>query len=63
MTVAERRAAVRAAIWLGRTVQQVARILGVPVHTVVADVLAMRRNGVMLPRPETLWRAVEEVSG
>ena len=61
MTVAERRIEVHAAIWRGLSVPQAARVLGIPVRTVAADVQVMRRNGVMLPRPETLWRAIEGV--
>ena len=61
MTVAERRIEVHAAIWRGLSVPQAARVLGIPVRTVAADVQVMRRDGVVLPTAAELARSIEEV--
>lgn len=61
MTVAERRIGVHAAIWRGLSVPQAARVLGIPVRTVAADVQVMRRDGVVLPTAAELARSIEEV--
>ena len=50
MTVAERRLAVHDSLWRGRSRSQIARILRVPLRTVVLDILVLRHDGVRLPK-------------
>lgn len=50
MTVAQRRLDVLDSLWRGRSREQIARILRVPLRTVVLDILVLRHDGVMIPR-------------
>ncbi len=51
MTVDQRRLAVLDSLWSGRSREQIARILRVPLRTVVLDILVLRHDGVRLPKP------------
>ena len=49
MTASQRRLEVHDGLWSGRSRDQIARILKVPVRTVVRDILMLRLDGVRLP--------------
>ena len=50
MTVSQRRLAVLDSLWRGRSREQTARILRVPLRTVVLDILVLRHDGVAIPK-------------
>ena len=50
MTVSQRRLAVLDSLWRGRSREQIARILRVPMLTVVLDILVLRHDGVAIPK-------------
>ena len=50
VTVAERRLAVHDSLWRGRSRSQIARIMRVPLRTVVSDIIVLRMDGVQLPK-------------
>jgi len=51
MTVDQRRLDVLDSLWRGRSREQIARILRVPIRTVVRDIIVLRHDGVCLPKP------------
>ena len=51
MNPSQRRLAVLDSLWCGRSREQIARILRVPLRTVVLDILVLRHDGVRLPKP------------
>ena len=58
MTVSQRRLAVLDSLWCGRSWGQIARILRVPLRTVVLDILVLRHDGVAIPKA---WEAVRDI--
>lgn len=50
MTVDQRRLDVLDSLWRGRSRSQIARILRVPLRTVVSDIIVLRMDGVRLPK-------------
>ena len=51
MTVDQRRLDVLDSLWRGRSREQIARILRVPIRTVVRDIIVLRHDGGCLPKP------------
>ena len=58
MNPSQRRLAVLDSLWRGRSREQTARILRVPLRTVVLDILVLRHDGVAIPKA---WEAVRDI--